>query len=179
MGVREDHVRADVHLGRFVKPVGLRGELKLAATADFWDEALASAELQLETAGATRPVRVVGARMQAPGTYVLHLADVGDRDAAQALVGADLWLAAGATDVPEPAELRPFQVRGLRVLRADGAPVGEVVDLEALPGQRVLVVQAGERRHLIPMVPSIVLAVDREAGEVRIDPPPGLLELSA
>jgi 16S rRNA processing protein RimM len=164
-------------LGRFVKPVGLGGALKLAQSPDFWDAALASAHLQAGSDRGRTPVRIVAMRPHSPGVCVVRLAAVGDRDAAAALVGAELWLAADAADVAEPETLRPFQVRGMRVERADGTAVGEVADLLAMPAQPVLVVRGEGREHLVPVVPAIVLAVDREAGVVRIDPPPGLLEL--
>jgi 16S rRNA processing protein RimM len=170
-------VGADVHLGVVVKPVGLRGEVKLRQSADFWDAALASSALRLDRGGERRPVQVRSWRPQGPGLAVLQLADVGDRDAALSVCGADLWLAAGADDVAAPDGLRPFQVRGLRVERVDGTAVGVVADLLPMPAQPVLVVRDGDREHLVPCVPAIVVEVDRDAGVVRIDPPEGLLEL--
>ena len=160
-----------------MKPVGLRGELKLRESDDFWPQALSSAHLRLSTRHGERPVRVVTSRPQGPGTSVVHLADVGDRDTAQNLCGGELWLAEGADDVEAPPALRPFQVRGWRVERVDGTAVGEVVDLLPMPAQPVLVVRDGEREYWVPHVPAIVVEIDAERRVVRIDPPPGLLEL--
>ena len=50
----------DVFLGRFVKAFGIKGELKLYASDDFWMEALASQKLFIARDGDTdrRSVRV-------------------------------------------------------------------------------------------------------------------------
>jgi len=165
-----------VQLGQVVKAVGMRGEVKLRASADFWEAALGGSPLELVGAGSARDVEVVSRRAQGPDTWVLHFRDVADRDAAEALVGFDLVLPDDA-DVEPPEELRPFQVRGLRCLLPDGEVLGVVEDLVPMPAHDVLVVRSGDRTHWIPAVEPILRAVDFERGEVRIDPPAGLLEI--
>ena len=60
--MEEPNAARDIFLGRFVKPHGTRGELKLYASEDFWFEALDSEELFVaKTVGddvVRRPVRV-------------------------------------------------------------------------------------------------------------------------
>jgi len=153
--------------------------VKLLATGDFWQGALASECLLLRSRTDERSVQVLESRPHGPSTWVLHVADAVDRTTAESIVGSELWLAPGASDVAPPDSLRPFQVRGMRVQLADGSPVGEVVDVLAMPAQDVLVVRDGQREHLIPQVDAIVIEIDRTAGIVRIDPPPGLLDLGA
>jgi 16S rRNA processing protein RimM len=75
--------------------------------------------------------------------------------------------------------LRPFQVRGMRVVLPDGRPLGEVVDVLQMPAQDLLVVRGGGREHLIPNVAPIVRRVDTEARCVEVDPPDGLLDLES
>lgn len=170
-------LEAAVHLGQVVKPVGLRGDVKLRQSDDFWEEALGSAHLVMAQGGERRPVRVLTSRAHSPGMWVLRLRGIDDRAAAESAVGAELWLEAGALDVPGPEMLRPFQVRGMRVVRTDGSPVGEVVDILPMPAQDLLVVRDGAREHLIPNVAPIVRRVDIQARCVEVDPPAGLLDL--
>jgi len=165
-----------VQLGQVVKAVGLRGDVKLRTSPDFWEAALEGAPLELVGGGVARDVEVVSQRAQGPDTWVLHFRDIADRGAAEALVGFELVLP-GDADVEPPADLRPFQVRGLVCLLADGTRLGVVEDLVPMPAHDVLVVRAGERTHWIPAVEPILRAVDFERGEVRIDPPDGLLEI--
>ena len=164
-------------LGEFVKPVGLRGEVKLLQSGDFWEEALQSRRLVLETAEGERAVRVEAQRVQGRGTRVLRLEGVRDRSAAEQLVGARLLMQAGELDVPGPPAPRLFQLRDASVVLPDGSRLGSVTDILPMPAHDLLVVQGAERQYLIPVVPEIVKEVDLEAGRVRIDPPAGLLEL--
>jgi 16S rRNA processing protein RimM len=166
-----------VVLGRVVKAIGLRGELKLRVGDDFWEAALGSARLQFEGAAGARAVRVQHARGYGAGTCALRVEGVGDRNAADACVGLDLVLDADVLDVAAPEELRPFQVRGARVLLPDGTLLGRVTDLLQMPAQQILVVQGAERQHWIPKVAPIVQEIDVRAGIVRIQPIPGLLDL--
>ena len=166
-----------VHLGQLVKPVGLRGDVKLRQSDDFWEEALQSAHLVVVRGDERQTVRVTASRVHSPGMWVLRLDRVQDRAAAEQSVGADLWLEANATDVPDPEMLRPFQVRGMRAVLPDGRLLGEVVDVLQMPAQDLLVVRDGTREHLIPNVAPIVRRVDLQAGCVEVDPPPGLLDL--
>ena len=174
---RSEILNGDVFLGDLVKAVGLRGEIKLRDSEDFWEEALESEQLVLEAGSVRRPVRIEAARPHGPGMHVLHLSGVEDRNSAESLVGGALVLTGGAVDVPAPPKARPFQLRGLRVELVDGTIVGEIASVLRMPAQEVLVVRGPDREHLIPNVAPIVVSIDREAGVMRIDPPVGLLEL--
>lgn len=154
--------------------------MRLHESVDFWPAALESSAVQVgDETGPVEAVRIESTRTQSGGVTVIKLAGIEDRDAAQAVCGSDLWLKAGAGDVAPPESLRPFQVRGLRVVRRDGSAVGVVADLLPMPAQPVLLVRGAEREHLVPWVDAIVVGYDPDAGEIRIDPPDGLLELSS
>ena len=164
-------------LGAVVKPVGLRGEVKLRTSADYWDAALQSAGLRALHAGSQRTVRVLRSRPHGPGAVIVTIEGVGTREDAAALVGSELILEGVPADVAPPPELRGFQVRGMRVRTRDGEEIGRVADVMHLPAHDVLVVRSATREHLVPHVPAIVIETDAAAGEIRIDPPAGLLEL--
>lgn len=164
-------------LGAVVKPVGLRGEVKLRTSADYWDDALQSAGLRVLRAGSPRAVRVLRARPHGPGAVIVTIEGVGTREDAAALVGAELILEGEPADVAPPPGLRSFQVRGMRVCTRAGEEIGRVADVMHLPAHEVLVVRGATRQHLVPHVPAIVIEMDLAAGVIRIDPPPGLLDL--
>jgi 16S rRNA processing protein RimM len=171
-----------IALGRVLKPVGLRGEVKLLPLPDFWAGGLDSDRLELRrdpgAARGARAVRVSGSRPSGD-CVVLSLEGVADRDAAEALRDAVLVLE-GEPDVALPDEVLPFQVKGLAVRGRDGRSLGEAVGLEPMPAQPLLIVRderEGGREHMVPFVAPILVAVDLEAGVIELDPPPGLLEL--
>jgi 16S rRNA processing protein RimM len=164
-----------IELGRLVRPVGLRGEVKLLLTPDFWPEAIGSERLELEQDQRRRPVKIVGHRA-AGNCLVIKLEGVSNRDAAEALRDAELLLV-GELDVDEPSEPRPWQLIGLRVLLKGGEDLGEVIDLLPMPGQPLLQVKGPTKVFEIPFVEPILCGVDWEDETIEVDPPVGLLEL--
>lgn len=165
-------------LGSIVKTVGLKGEMKLLPGPDFWTGALDAGELDLVSRDRTqRRVRVERYRTKG-NTYVLKLSGVESIDQAQLLVGSRLDISADImTEADSPEQPLPFQVMEASVRLGDGTEVGIVVDMLLGPVQRCLIVDDGERRFPVPVVPEVVISIDLEAGIVVIDPPEGLLEL--
>lgn len=166
-----------IFLGTLVKPVGLRGELKLRPSEDFWQEVLQSTQLLLVQGEKRRPVRVMAARPAAVPMQVLRLEGVACREEAEALVGAELRFEGDALDVEAPAAARPFQLQGVQVFLLDGTYLGRIEEVLPMPAQDVYVVRDGDREYKIPDAPPIVRLLDLERRVMQIDPVPGLLEL--
>jgi len=164
-----------IELGRLLRPVGIRGELKLLPSPDFWPAALESAGLRLVGAAGELPVRVAASR-PAGECLVLQLAELADRNAAEAWRDA-LLLLVGEPDVPLPEAPRSWQLAGMRVRQADGEELGEVLGLLPMPGQDLLQVKGRTKVYAIPFVPPILCGIDWEAGTITVAPPAGLLEL--
>ena len=164
-----------IELGRLVRPIGIRGEVKLLPYEDFWPETLASGRLSLEGPAGSRPVKINESR-PAGSCLALKLEGIGDRDAAESLRESVLVLE-GELDVPPPESIRPFQVIGFEVREAGGGTVGRVIDLQTMPAQPLLTVKGPEREHDIPFVSPILRGVDWEAGVIEVDLPAGLLDL--
>ncbi len=82
-------------------------------------------------------------------------------------------------DLADPDEFRDHQLIGLTVLTTAGEQVGEVRDVLHY-GQDLLVVAGSGKRAgteiMIPFVSAIVPEVDLAGRQLRIDPPPGLLD---
>lgn len=165
-------------LGSIVKTVGLRGEMKLLPGPDFWTGALDAGELDLVARDQSqRRVRVE--RYRAKGnTYILKLSGVESIDEASPLVGSRLDIPADvAAGAASPEQPLPFQVMEANVRLRDGTEVGTVVDMLLGPAQSCLIVDDGERRFPVPLVPEVVVSIDLDRGVVVIDPPDGLLDL--
>jgi len=165
-----------LELGRVVKSVGLKGEVKLLQSEDFWPAVLASECLRLDGAENLRSLRVTASR-PAGHCSIIKLEGVSSREEAEALREAVLVFEGEKLDVPEPEEPRPFQVVGLDVKLTDGERLGKVMDLEPMPAQPLLVVQGEERIYRIPFVEPIVRAWNAGEGWIEVDPPSGLLEI--
>jgi 16S rRNA processing protein RimM len=170
-----------LEVGRLVAAQGLGGELRVVPLSDFPERFTRPGTRWLRSPrGAIQTAELLSGR-QLPGRelYVLRLAGITNRTAAEALVGHHLL--ASATDRPplEEGEFHLLDLEGLQVrLLADGSVIGKVLDL-IHGGNDLLEVELteGQRRVLIPFVEAIVPEVHPEEGWIGLTPPPGLLEL--
>lgn len=154
-------------LGRVIGAFGVRGELKLQSFTDPADTILKYQPWQVLHAGTER--EVVGARghMSAKGLTV-KLNGVDDRDAAQALAGAEVWIPRDRLPAPKPGEHYWVDLEGLEVVNREGVVLGRVSHLFETAANQVMVV-GGERDRLIPYLDDFVLGVDFDAGRVDVD----------
>ncbi|MFQ6538585.1 MULTISPECIES: ribosome maturation factor RimM [Aphanothece] len=166
-------------VGKVVAAQGLKGELRVLPMSDFPERFTRPGRRWLQRGqDAARAVELKSGR-QLPGKelFVVRLAEVDSREAAEALVGQSLLVR--ARDRPRLArgEFHLLDLVGLEVRLLDtGARVGTVTDL-VHAGQDLLQVEAGGRLLLIPFVAAIVPEVNLDGGWIGITPPPGLLEL--
>lgn len=170
-----------LRVGRLVKAHGLKGALKLELYTDDPDGRFvpgATFTLQVPEAspwhGKTVTVREFRWMNSHP---VLFLEDVNDRDAAESLVKAILWIDQDAESPAEDDAWFDHQLVGLDVVR-DGERVGRVTRVDHLPAQDLLIVQrdGDDAEILVPFVKAIVPEVDVAAGRVIVTPPAGLFE---
>lgn len=175
--------RTQLRVGRLVKAHGLKGALKLELYTDDPDGRFvpgAVFTLQVPESspwhGKTVTVREFRWMNSHP---VVFFDDIDDREGADSLVRAILWIDQDVTDaaVEEDAWF-DHQLVGLDVIR-DGAKVGRVIRVDHLPAQDLLIVRVSgddDREVLVPLVKAIVPEVDLAAGRVIVTPPAGLFE---
>ncbi len=189
-------------VGRVVAAQGLGGELRVQPLSDFPERFTSPGRRWLRRPGEPARCWQLLSGRQLPGRqlFVLRLAALDNRTAAEALVGSDLLVA--ATDRPALAagEFHLLDLVGLEVrLLPEGRPIGRVEDL-LHAGQDLLEISlwpeepasqepAGQGRgasgpgqgirRLIPFVEAIVPEVHLAEGWLGLTPPPGLLELKS
>lgn len=160
-----------VRLGKVVRAVGLKGHVGVAGS----EGALGRLErVSLRRGeGEPEPRRILEARPQGR-LWAVKLEGVGDRTAAQALVGAEVL--ASREELGEAGTGEHFWVdlEGLPVVTVAGDVVGTVTGLYATGGVDVLVVTGDRGEQLIPLAPYV--EVDREGRRIVVDPPEGLLD---
>ncbi|MGN6605723.1 MAG: ribosome maturation factor RimM, partial [Jatrophihabitans sp.] len=121
---------------------------------------------------------VVAASSTASGKLVVHFDGVDDRDAAEALRGQELLVAASARPaLDDPDDFYDTDLIGLAAHTVDGAALGPVVDMVHAGGADYLVLDIDGRERLVPFVAAIVPTVDLAGGTVTVDPPDGLFDL--
>ena len=158
-----------VLLGRIRGAFGVRGEVKLESFTEPADAIFRYQPWWLRGAqGAGREMTGARGRLTPKGV-VARLPGVEDRDAAEALLGTEIWVARAALPPPKPGEYYWIDLEGLRVRNLDGADFGTVSHLFSTGVNDVLVVQ-GERERMIPFAePDYVKSVDFASGVVTVD----------
>jgi len=172
--------KTQLRVGRLVKAHGLKGALKLELYTD--DPAGrfapgATFTLQVPESSAWHGKSLTVREFRWMNSHpVAFFEGVDDRDGAEALVKAILWIDADSSAQPaEDDAWYDHQLVGLDVVR-DGTSVGTIVRVEHLPSQDLLIVKAGENEIMVPFVAAIVPEVDVAGGRVTVTPPPGLFE---
>jgi len=99
--------------------------------------------------------------------------DLTDRDAAETLKGARIFVPRSSFPTPDEGEYYWVDLIGLAVVNREGVALGQVTGLMATGPQQVLVVgyeEAGEpRERLIPFVGAYVDDVDLEGRRITVD----------
>lgn len=173
--------RAQLRVGRLVKAHGLKGAFKLELYTDDPDGRFvpgATFTLQVPDSSPWHGKSLTVREFRWMNSHaVVFFEGVDDRNAAEELLRAILWIDEDAAAAPDEEDAwYDHQLVGLDVVR-DGAVVGRVVRVDHLPAQDLLVVRAeDERETLVPFVKAIVPEVDVRAGRVLVTPPAGLFE---
>lgn len=162
-----DRPQRRVMVGRVVGLFGVRGWLKVYSYTRPREAVLSYRPWQLRIDDAWHTRAVAEGRLHGRGV-IARLAGCEDRDAAAALVGADI--AIDISQLPPRAEGEYYwaELEGLRVVNLAGQALGRVSHLFETGANDVLVVQDG-RERLIPFGKDIVRDVDLEAGVIRVD----------
>jgi len=156
-------------LGKIVGLSGVQGAVKLESYTEPRLRLFAYQPWHLKLAGVEREVSGARGREQGKG-IVATLPDVGDRDAAAALVGAEIWIARSALPKPKRGEYYWADLEGLSVVTAQGVSLGRVSHLFSTGANDVLVVRDGTKERLIPFVPKqFVHEIDIDGGSIVVD----------
>ncbi|GAB2507656.1 ribosome maturation factor RimM [Microbacterium petrolearium] len=171
--------RTQLRVGRLLKAHGLKGALKVELYTDDPDRRFvpgASFTLQVPE-GSKWHGRSVTVRefKWMNGHPVVFLEGVEDRNEAETLVRAILWVDQDQDEPAEPDAWYDHQLVGLDVIR-EGSVVGKVARVDHFPAQDLLIVKSGDREVMVPFVAAIVPEVDVEGGRIVVTPPAGLFE---
>ena len=159
-----------VEIGIVTRPHGVRGALRAIAHDPASETLLGVRRIFI----GAREYDVRAAR-RVPNAYLLEVAGIADRDAADAL--RDAPIAVRREDVPvTDGELLLADLVGCSVELPDGTSYGEIEDVQAGAMQDRLVIGQGEVERLLPLVEAFVVHIDLERRRVVIDPPEDLPE---
>ncbi|WP_221584477.1 ribosome maturation factor RimM [Microbacterium sp. G2-8] len=168
-----------LRVGRVLKAHGLKGALKLELYTDDPDGRLvpgATFTLQVpEHSKWHRETVTVREFRWMNASPVIFFEGVDDRNEAETLARAILWVDHEDTASTEPDAWYDHQLVGLDAVRGDEV-IGRVSRVDHLPSQDLLIVSVDDHEVMVPFVAAIVPEVDLGRGRVVLTPPPGLFE---
>ncbi|HZU76570.1 MAG TPA: ribosome maturation factor RimM [Dehalococcoidia bacterium] len=145
----------------FVRRVhGVHGEVRADAIGGDWQRFRRG--LVLHTEAGDRVLKVRSARDGGEATVLIAFDGVDTPEAARELCGTYLTVELGAARTLAEDEWFVWQLQGLSVVADDGAQLGTVDDVESGVANDVLVIRSAQGVRRLPMVRSVVHAVDVE-----------------
>jgi 16S rRNA processing protein RimM len=156
-------------VGRIHGAFGVRGELKLESLTDPQTNLLRYQPLILRDAQG-REREIDGARGRIGGKGLIGtLPGVEDRDAAEALRGAELYVLRSMLPPPKEGEFYWVDLDGMSVANLDGVEFGTVGSVFSNGANDVMMVR-GDRERLIPFArPDYVKSLDFDNGRIIVD----------
>jgi 16S rRNA processing protein RimM len=158
-----------VLLGKIVGVFGVKGWVKLQSHTDPREALFDYLPWVLRQRGTERIIDEIEGRAQGRG-LVASFPGVETRDAAEALIGTEIWVDRAALPAPRRGEYYWVDLEGLAVQTVDGVSLGRVSHLFATGANDVLVAIDGERERLVPfLIDDVIRRVDLEARLIVVD----------
>lgn len=156
-------------VGRIHGAFGVRGELKLESLTEPPGNLLRYQPWILRDAQG-REREISGAKARPGGKGLIGtIPGVEDRDMAEALRGAELYVTRGALPPPKDGEFYWIDLEGMRVANLEGVEFGTVAYVFSNGANDVLVVR-GDRERMIPFArPDYVRELDFDSGRILVD----------
>lgn len=162
-----------IAIGQIVGPWGVHGDVKVNLHTDF-PERFQTTQV-VYVGPQAQPLQVLNSR-QHKGQVLLRLEGYNTPEATEEL--RNLWVQvpeAELTSLPE-GEHYIFEMIGLAVRTTDGRNLGQIMEVLLGEANEVLVVRGDLGEVLIPYINNVVVQENLDAGEIVIEPVPGLLD---
>lgn len=160
-------------IGKIVSVHGVRGEVKVFSFTDPIDNLLDYRSWTLRRDGEVRQVELVSGRLQNK-VLVAKLKGLDDREEARLLAGFEICAPRSLLPDLTDGEYYWYQLSGLKVIDQLGQLLGRIDHLLETGANDVMVVKPcadslDDRERLLPYTEHCVLAVDLQAGEMRVE----------
>ena len=157
-----------VVVARVADAFGIKGQVKVRSFTEKPENILQYSAWVLEKKPAGRQSFDLVSGQLHGKLVTARLAGINSRDEALDLKGADVLIPrAELPQLPE-GQYYHFQLLGLEVVDIDGQRYGQVEDVMQTGANDVLVIK-GEKTHLMPYIPDVIVEVDLDRAIIRAD----------
>ena len=153
-----------VAVGRVVRAHGVRGEVGINPHTEVEDRFAPGAVLSLED-GRSLTVKAIRRHRGRP---LLAFEGVEDRDAAERLRGAYLFVPVEALSPLPEGSFWPHELEGCEVVTTDGRSLGVLAEVLRGPANDVWVARGDEGDTLIPALKDVVASVDLDGRRIEV-----------
>lgn len=158
-----------ITIGRISGVYGVQGWVKVYSYTEPRENILKYTPWRIRRAERWETIAVPEGRRHGKGV-IARLEGCADREAARALIGADIAVERGRMGDTAPGEFYWADLVGLEVINREGVALGRVDHLIETGANDVLVVADDGRERLIPFVPDLYIdEVDLEGGRMVVD----------
>ena len=155
-------------IGEITKPQGVRGEVKVRPCTCDPERFEGLETVYIEKDGGYAPLQITVNRLGVDAVF-MNVAGVTDRDMAEKLRGTLLYIDRAHAVALDGDTNFITDLVGLRGVVDDGRDLGRLTDVMQPGGNDVYVFKGPLGEVLVPALKSVVLAVDLQAGEMRLD----------
>ena len=165
---------APILIGIIAKAHGIQGEVVVDPTTDTPGRFDAGRVMAAAfPSGAGRVLKVASVR-PFQHRWLVRFEGIETRNDAETLRGAELTIRRDqVAPLPEGRFYR-FELVGLAAATPDGRALGRVEEVFSTGSNDVIVVRGERGEILVPLLDTVLVAVDRDAGTITLAPPPGL-----
>ncbi len=162
-----------VPVGKIVRAHGIKGSVKVYPYGDTLQSTKKGDKLFLEFD--SQPVTLSKIQRQ-KNCWIVTFEEVCDRNAAERLVGNEIWVPEEHLPKLGPNEYYYYQLIGMKVQNTDGRDLGVLRHIIETGANDVYVVESHDGEILIPALDHVVLKVDIQRNLMVVNPPEGLIE---
>ena len=164
------------YLGKVTKVVGLKGELSVYLDTDEPEKYYSMESVFLAQQEELVPFFVTSLKVKNRQQVVVQFQDV-DADSAPALVGSELYMPLSMLPPLTGNRFYYHEIRGFHMVDENGRTIGVCKDVLEYPHQALFQIDHCGTEVLLPVVDELILHVDREARQIMVSMPDGLLDI--
>ncbi len=166
------------YLGYIIKNLGIDGGLLVALDTDDIERYNELESVFILIEGKLVPFFIEDISLRpAKKEAVILFEDVDTVDKAKHLCGREVFLPIDHLPPLEGESFYYYEIAGYQAYLDTGEHIGEILKILDFPGNPVFSIMKAGKEVLIPVADELITSINHEAREIRLNPPPGLLDL--
>lgn len=164
-------------LGKITKTSGYKGSLVFFFDVDNTNNYTDLEAVFVDMNDELVPFAIQKISFKSAKSAIVQLEDISDEESAVALVGYELYLPLSYLPKLEGNKFYYHEVIGFKVIDVNAGELGKVKEVLDQSSQAILVIEHDTKEILIPITDDIITIVDRKIKTIKVNTPPGLIDI--